>query len=736
MTIQSIGRRHFLRTSLVGAAGLRVFGINSSEMKSNGWVLKLGGAPSSAEKIAANHICEQLREMGNSCRILSQSTPLPSSTQQVLVGTLNNFPELRKLVEAHTSTAAIGQEGYFLLWNSDKRTIAVSSATPRGVLYGAYDLCRRLRVKGFNSSFADTEKPALQWRWISSPAMDMPFYRELIMQHAPDCRLNLVHIYSAFTGDDLGDRPNATNSYRYYMAQPLWYRKYPKLFELRKDQAILHQAIANMKELSTLAAERDLLLLYILPIVQYYNVPSNGPRATEHREFLRLAYPDWFKTDGNLDFLSPKVQQFVADQVSEFFELFPDLGGLLGHTGEMATFSPSIVKEETALNAAVAACMETVYEACQKYGKLLVWDMHSAAGDTRNSDAVVRQAASGKFPSMFLTAESTYTEQEFSLTYPTTFYLNRMVAAAPSIFAQDCFGEGWDYDFIPFIVDQYLVRHFRDCQEAGATGGGVLHYVYEGKYNAFNTVQNVNIELQTRMMWEGGGINPDEVIQQWIEKRFGTKAGPALLPLFKRVNLILSRIFYIAGNGSWGPRHGFPQFSWMLGAPFYFIEFFSPPGTPLVKDWTRRTAKVVAIPMEAMRQEKQEAVDQSKLAQDDLTRLESFLEPAAYRSLLARFSALWYYSRGCQTVLEIGYSFKNAYISHYDSNATDSVTNLRKQEQSLRNIVAEARNDARLQGLEEDVYRFGLERRFLSVTEQFADQLAKEINVRSSPLGA
>ena len=491
-----------------------------------------------------------------------------------------------------------------------------------------------------------------------------------------------------------------------------------------------------MKELSTLAAEREMDLLFVFPVVQYYNVPAGGPQAAEHRAFLQHTYPEWFKADGHLDFLSPKVQQFVADQVSEFFELFPDLGGLVAHTGEMATFSPSILKEKTALDSAVSACMKTVYETCRKHGKLLVWDMHSAGGDTRNSDAVVEQAASGRFPGMLLTAESTYTEQEFSLTYPTTFYLNRMVAAAPSIFAQDCYGEGWDYDFIPFIVDQYLVRHFRDCEQAGATGGGVLHYVYQGKYNAFNTLQNINIDLQTRMMWEGGEINPDEVMQHWVEKRFGTKAGPPLLSVFKKVNFILSRIFYIAGNGSWGPRYGFPKFSSMLGSPFRFIEFFSPPGTPLAGDWTRRTAKVLAIPMSAMRQEKQEAVDQSELALQSLTRAAAVLKAGDYSSLLARFVALWYYARGCQIVLEIGYYFQNAYISHYDSEAKECVANLQKLEQSLRNVVAEARRDSRLKGLEEDVYSIGLEGRFLSVAEQFSDQLAKEIEVRSGVAGS
>jgi len=50
--------------------------------------------------------------------------------------------------------------------------------------------------------------------------------------------------------------------------------------------------------------------------------------------------------------------------------------------------------------------------------------------------------------------------------------------------------------------------------------------------------------------------------------------------------------------------------------------------------------------------------------------------------------------------------------------------------------VAEARRDSRLKGLEEDVYRIGLERRFLTVADEFSDQLVSEIEVRSGVAGS
>lgn len=135
--------------------------------------------------------------------------------------------------------------------------------------------------------------------------------------------------------------------------------------------------------------------------------------------------------------------------------------------------------------------------------------------------------------------------------------------------------------------------------------------------------------------------------------------------------------------------------------------------------------------MAAMRQEKQEAVDQAELAIQGVVKAEPDLKIADYRSLLARFVALWHYARGCQIVLEIGYYFKNAYISHYDPEAKQCEEHLGKLEQSLRDMVSEARGDARLRGLEEDVYRLGLNERFLTVAEKFSDELAKEIKSRS-----
>jgi hypothetical protein len=358
--------------------------------------------------------------------------------------------------------------------------------------------------------------------------------------------------------------------------------------------------------------------------------------------------------------------------------------------------------------------------------------MHSADGDTRNSDAITKAVKTERFPGIMLTAETTYAEQEISLTYPTISYLKDMVESAPSIFAQDCYGEGWDFNFIPFIMDKYLVRHFRDCEKAGATGGGILHYVYQGKYHAFNTLQNINLELQARLMWDGGELDPEQVKRHWIEEHYGRDVIPDLLNAFNRVNLILSRIFYISQNGAWGARDGFPRFSWMLGSPFYFIEFFSTPGTRLSRDWTRRTASVRAIAMEEMRREKQEAVQQCESALEDLARVEGKMNKEKYVSLLARFIALWYYARACQIVLEVGYYFKNAFIEPYDPEAKDPVRNLDGAGLRLEALVREARADSRLMGLEEDIYRFGLEARFLQVAEEFSHELAAAIKERKA----
>lgn len=187
-------------------------------------------------------------------------------------------------------------------------------------------------------------------------------------------------------------------------------------------------------------------------------------------------------------------------------------------------------------------------------------------------------------------------------------------------------------------------------------------------------------------------MDPEQVKLRWLKEHYGKAAAAGLLKAFNRVNLILSRVFYIAGNGSWGLRHGSPSFSAMQNAPFWFIEFLSPPGTLLTKDWTRRTAAVRATSIEQMRQEKQEPVDQAALALQDLARVKRRL----------------------------------------DMQATDSVRNLAEAGRRLRSLVSEARADSRLRGLEEDIYRLGLEKKFLQPAEKFSLELDADMKKRNA----
>jgi len=567
----------------------------------------------------------------------------------------------------------------------------------------------------------------LDLRIYITTARDMAFYRKLVTEYAPQYRFNIINIYSIFEekGSSLG-ASGFPNNLKYFMAEPLWYCKYPKIYEARKDVPILRQAIENLKELSTLAAERDIKILYTFPIVHYHHIPSESSFAGKSSQsFLRSAHPEYFK-NGQLDFNSPLVHQFVKDQIGEYFELYPDLAGLFAHSGEMATFCPSyLVRDTSQLDAIILSLMEIVYTTCRKHGKMVLWDMHSAAGDRRNADAIIKALKTGRFPEIVTCTETTWTQQHFSLTYPTTYLVKDMIQCGHAIFYQDCYGEGLDFPFIPFIVDQYLVRHFRACEKAGAKGGGVMWGPYQGRYHQFNTLQNINLELQTRMMMEGGDIDPEQVKREWIEKHYGERAAPHLLRAFNRVNLILSRIFYIAENGWWG-LPTFPSFSTMVGGTyFWWIEFFSKPETPLKAEWTRRTASVRAIPMKQMRQEKQEAVRECELALRDLAKAKGKMKDEDYNALLARFVALWYYARACQIVLEVGYYFKNTFLPFEPyPEAKDPERDLEEAAHHLKALVDKARADSRLKSLEEDVGQYGLEGNFLQLAEKFCQDLA------------
>lgn len=714
---------------MAGLGSLRAFAGARGQQWPMRSTVRLRQTSHSAERFAAEHLCAILRDQGRECRLISGEDPGLNAPGQILIGVVDRFPSLQAFLRTRDlHHRDLGQDGYLIDFDQATMTMAIGSPTPRGVLYGAYALGQQLRKADFALPIRLVEKPALEWRYIDCSRGDMPFYRKLITEYAPRFRFNLLKFYVPFETQEPLWSPGW---FKYYLCQPLLYRKYPKLNDACANDSILHQTIGNLRELSTLAAERDLVLFCVFPVLNYVSVPSISPHGDyrDQDKFLRRMHPEFFNSQGEPDYASPVVHQFINDQVEEFFELYPALGGLVGHTGEVANLNPSGMRHQTIpMDEMVLRVMQTVYDACRKHGKLLMWDMHSAAGDTRNSDAIIKAVKTGRFPGMMLTAESTYTEQEFSFDYPTSFYLTEMVKSAPSIFTQDCYGEGNDYNYFPFIVDKYLVRHFRNCERAGATGGGVLHYVYQGKYTAFNTLQNINLELQTRMMWEGGSINPEKVKRQWIEEHYGKAAASTLLKAFNRVNLILGRMFYIAKNGSWAVRGGLRRFTSLssaLGAPFFNEEFFSKPGTPLTKHYTRVTASVRAISMKEMRQEKQEAIDQCMLALRDLGDTKGKINQRDYTALLARFVAMWYYARACRLILEVLYYFKNGFLGCSDPEAKDSVQRLKEAGYRLEALVREARNDIRLRGLEEDVYRFGLEESFLQPVEQLCHDLAK-----------
>jgi alpha-glucuronidase len=114
----------------------------------------LGGSP--IEQTAAQELKRAFLLLGSNA---------DSSNEQVVLGTI---AEVRKVFPALTVSHALAPEGYWLTQSSSSGhpLIVIAGADDRGVLYGAFDLLRRIASGSDLTSLNAVENPAMPIRWV------------------------------------------------------------------------------------------------------------------------------------------------------------------------------------------------------------------------------------------------------------------------------------------------------------------------------------------------------------------------------------------------------------------------------------------------------------------------------------------------------------------------------------------------------------------------------------------
>src|SRR5262249_31104071 len=97
---------------------------------------------------------------------------------------------------------------------------------------------------------------------------------------------------------------------------------------------------------------------------------------------LQEKRPEWFNEHGEPDFSKPHFYEFMTEELNDFFDAFPHVDGLFAWNCECSIFTPSRLKHQTISKAEIARrSMKAVYDVCQRRGKQMLHDIHTAGAD-------------------------------------------------------------------------------------------------------------------------------------------------------------------------------------------------------------------------------------------------------------------------------------------------------------------------------------------------------------------
>jgi hypothetical protein len=445
------------------------------------------------------------------------------------------------------------------------------------------------------------KNPFVPHRWVELLSFDHCFSM-LELDRLPEYGYTGATLWSSFEELD-----------NYVYSLPVVYRKYAEANALRDLEKIARGA-SFLREFSRRAHHHGLQVLHVYHLCNFAG-PRSDPIAQLRSKTvstpLRDVYPDWFNERGEPDFSKKGFYDFMAAEVEDFFDTFPHVDGLYCWNCECSAFAPTRLKHQSIPIGEIGArAMKAVYAVCQRRGKIMTHDIHTAGANKELTRGIIAGAA--ECPDLILGADATYSDWHMLLDtcpwIPEMRKHNRIYVAFD--ISGEFFGQGRTVGGWP----RWITKHFREAQKHKITAISARNDTIAKDNSGFLVPM---LEFNHRVLSQlarHGKVDIDVEMKGWWKSHFSGELPKGMKEVFLSFEDYIEKALYINGTNitEYNPDHGFPRkaIGVAKGYPCWHSEQFTRPGTPIAEIMCRMIPKWghKSRPIAELRREKLDAI--------------------------------------------------------------------------------------------------------------------------------
>jgi len=362
------------------------------------------------------------------------------------------------------------------------------------------------------------------------------------------------------------------------------------------------------------------------------------------------AYPETLNGCGDIEVSHPLVKDFLVNKLTDFFQAYPKLDGIVLTLHE--TKIPLLKLKDQKLDKIqrVKYVTQILFDTCKALGKeLIVRPFASLEED------YVMMAKAYEEISPELVVMDKWTQFDWSLTMPHNRFF-RKITGNPLMVEADIFGEFFGKGWLPLMLKDHIAEKFRYCEAFHPIGYAAR--IDRGGNSAFGDVNEVNLRIYHAWLT---GADPEAAIRDFFREKYPRCAGQ-IQKLMERTEDVLKKMIYARGY-YFSELSFFPSVNHSKNH-FYFEmmrqncciasnEWFIP------TDWKQ-------VPVQALLDEKTEALQAAEALLPELEALEPLLEPGEYRRLWEKFCNLKLAASGWELVTKAFFHYVRLFETRED----------------------------------------------------------------------
>ncbi len=356
---------------------------------------------------------------------------------------------------------------------------------------------------------------------------------------------------------------------------------------------------------------------------------------------FNAAFPEALNEYGDIEVTHPVVKDYLENKIIDFFDAYPKMDGIILTLHETKVPLLKLKKQKLNPTERVKYVTEILYTTCKSLGKELIvrpfasieedYEMMTKAYEEISRDLIIMDK---------------WTQFDWSLCLPDNRFYAK-IKNNPLFVEADIFGEFFGKGRLPLMLRSHITNKFSYCEKFSPVG--YVARIDRAGLDPFGEVNEVNLIIMHAVL---SGDNVDEKIDQFFNEKYG-KAGAGVREIMENTEDILKKIIYLNGY-YYSQLSLFPRVNHCKNH-FYFEmmrddwriasnEWFIPIG------WQRGS-------LDSVMEEKASAAREAEDALNKLIKLESEIEPEAYKSLYTKFKNLELVAKIWKTFTDAIYNY-------------------------------------------------------------------------------